>query len=57
MGYLDLMPVDRKKHSDVDILADFYPGKKTFDNYVELKELLTKIFGRPVDLVTRQAAY
>ena len=44
-----------KKYSDVDVLVDFYPGKKTFNNYVELKELLTKIFGHPVDLVTRQA--
>ncbi|MHC4692135.1 MAG: nucleotidyltransferase family protein [Planctomycetota bacterium] len=36
--------------SDVDILVDFV--ESTFDNYMDLKFYLEKLFGRPVDLVT-----
>jgi predicted nucleotidyltransferase len=36
--------------SDVDILVDFV--EPTFDNYMDLKFYLEKLFGRPVDLVT-----
>lgn len=36
--------------SDVDILVDF--AEPTFDNYMDLKFYLEKLFGRKVDLVT-----
>ena len=38
------------KESDVDIRVDF--DETTFDNYMDLKFYLEKLFGRPVDLVT-----
>jgi predicted nucleotidyltransferase len=37
--------------SDVDILVEFEDGKKTFDNFMELKFYLEDVFGRNVDLV------
>lgn len=42
-------------HSDVDLLVEFRPGSKTFDNFMELSFLLEKICERRVDLVTREA--
>jgi len=45
----------QKPESDVDLLVDFDPRKKTFDNYFELSVLLEKILGRRIDLVTRQS--
>jgi len=41
--------------SDIDVLVDFVPGKKTFDNFMDLKYFLEELFGRKVDLVTVQA--
>lgn len=41
--------------SDIDILVEFKTGKKTFDNYMDLKFLLEEIFSRKVDLVIRDA--
>ena len=39
--------------SDVDVLVEFYPGKKSFDNYMELKFFLEKLLHRKVDLVIK----
>ena len=41
--------------SDVDILVEFERGKKTFDNYMDLKIFLEGLFGRKVDLVLKDA--
>ncbi len=41
--------------SDVDILVEFYPNKKNFDNYMELKFFLEKLLQRKVDLVIKEA--
>jgi predicted nucleotidyltransferase len=38
--------------SDVDILVEFEPGKKTFRNFISLAFFLEELFGREVDLVT-----
>lgn len=38
--------------SDVDILVAFEPGKKNFDNFIQLSFFLEEIFGRSIDLVT-----
>jgi len=38
--------------SDVDILVEFAPGKKTFDNFMRLAFYLEELLGRHVDLVT-----
>ncbi len=41
--------------SDVDVLVEFDEGKKTFDNFMELKFYLEELFGRDVDLVIETA--
>ncbi|MCK4417021.1 MAG: nucleotidyltransferase family protein [Candidatus Latescibacteria bacterium] len=41
--------------SDVDILVEFEKGKKTFDNYMELKFFLEDLFECKVDLVIVEA--
>jgi predicted nucleotidyltransferase len=35
--------------SDIDILVEFNRGEKAFDNYMELKFYLQKLFHRKVD--------
>ena len=39
-------------HSDIDLLVEFEPGKKTFDNFIQLCFLLEQLLERPVELVT-----
>ncbi len=46
---------EEREGSDVDILVEFDKGRKTFDNYMDLKYFLQDLFGRDVDLVTAQA--
>jgi uncharacterized protein len=46
---------NQKPESDVDLLVDFDPRKKTFDNFFELSVLLEQILGRRIELVTRQS--
>ncbi len=41
--------------SDVDILVEFEPEKKSFDNFMRLSFLLEDLFGRRVDLVTTES--
>jgi predicted nucleotidyltransferase len=43
------------KMSDIDILVEFYPEEKKFDNYMELKFYLEGLFHRKVDLVIKEA--
>jgi predicted nucleotidyltransferase len=38
--------------SDVDVYVEFDEGKRTYDNFFALHELLEKLVGRRVDLVT-----
>ena len=46
---------EAKETSDVDILVEFEKGKKTFDNYMELKFFLEELLGVEVDLITVEA--
>ncbi len=46
---------EQKECSDIDILVEFEKGKKTFDNYMDLKFFLEEILGREVDLITVEA--
>ncbi len=39
--------------SDLDFVVEF--DEKTFDGYMDTKEYLESLFGRPVDLVTHEA--
>jgi uncharacterized protein len=41
--------------SDVDLLVEFLPEKKTFDNFMDLAFFLEDLFGRKVELVTPQS--
>ncbi len=41
--------------SDVDLLVEFAPGKKTFDNFMQLSFLLEDLLGRRVELVTPES--
>ena len=41
--------------SDVDILVEFEPGLKTYDNFINLAFFLEDILKRRVDLVTPDA--
>lgn len=47
--------LNQNAKSDVDILVEFVRGGKTFDNYMELKFYLEKLFHRKVDLVIKDA--
>ena len=41
--------------SDVDVLVEFAPDQRTFDNLFEVGEALESVFHRRVDLVTGDA--
>ncbi|MCD6126958.1 MAG: nucleotidyltransferase family protein [Methanomicrobia archaeon] len=46
---------EQRAESDIDILVEFEKGKKTFDNYMNLKFFLEELFGCKVDLVIIEA--
>lgn len=46
---------EARPESDVDIWVEFEPGRKTFDNFMELAFLLEELFQRPVELVTPES--
>ena len=41
--------------SDVDLLVEFAPGQKTFNNFMDLGFFLEELFGRKVDLLTPES--
>lgn len=41
--------------SDVDLLVEFRPGEKTYDNLMALSILLEELLGHSVELVTRES--
>jgi uncharacterized protein len=41
--------------SDVDVLVEFIPGCKTFDNFIQLAFFLESLFDRRVELVTPES--
>lgn len=46
---------EQNDESDIDILVDFEPGKKSFSNFMGLAFFLEDLLGRQVDLVTRES--
>jgi predicted nucleotidyltransferase len=46
---------DQEERSDVDILVEFEPGCKIFDNYMELRFFLEEVLHLEVDLVLKNA--
>lgn len=43
---------ETKTDSDIDVLLDFAPQKKTYRNFYQTTELLEQIFKRKIDAVT-----
>ncbi|HWB64707.1 MAG TPA: nucleotidyltransferase family protein [Chitinophagales bacterium] len=41
--------------SDVDLFVEFRPGEKNFSNFIRLAFFLQDLFGRKVELLTRQS--
>ncbi len=41
--------------SDIDLLVDFEPNQKTFDNFMDLSFFLEDLFGRKIEMVTPQS--
>ena len=46
---------EQDEDSDVDVLVDFVPGRKGFDNFIRLALLLEELLQRPVELVTPES--
>ena len=46
---------EQTHRSDVDILVEFEPGQKSFDNFIQTALLLEELLGRRVELVTLEA--
>jgi uncharacterized protein len=46
---------EARPDSDVDILVEFDPARKTFDNFLALSDLLELVLDRPVELVTTES--
>jgi len=41
--------------SDVDFLVEFAPGEKSYDHLLDLGDLLERVLGHPVELVTPES--
>jgi uncharacterized protein len=46
---------EQRAESDVDMLVEFQPGQKTFDNFMRLGFMLEELFGRRVELITPES--
>lgn len=46
---------EQEHDSDIDILVEFVPNQKTFDNFIHLAFFLEEILGRKVDLITKES--
>ena len=43
------------EESDIDLLVEFEPGRKTFDNFMSLAFFLEDLLGRKVEVVTAES--
>ncbi|MDZ4184147.1 MAG: nucleotidyltransferase family protein [Desulfuromonadales bacterium] len=43
---------EMRPESDLDFLVEFRSGEKNYDHFCELAEMLERLFGRKVDLLT-----
>jgi predicted nucleotidyltransferase len=46
---------EQKNISDIDLIVEFEPGKKTFDNFMDLSFFLESLFQHKVELVTAES--
>jgi predicted nucleotidyltransferase len=45
----------QKPDSDIDLLVEFQPEHKTFDNFIHLSFFLEEVLQQPVELVTPES--
>ena len=45
---------EQRPASDVDVLLEFDPARKSFDNFMRIAFLLEEVLERPVELVTTE---
>ena len=45
----------QRQDSDIDILVQFVPEQKTFDNFMNLAFFLEELLGRKVDIITEES--
>lgn len=43
------------KKSDIDFVVEFKKGKKTYDNFIKASNFLEKLYGKKIDLVTKES--
>lgn len=46
---------EQTNKSDVDLLVDFLPGRKSYRNFLKLADLAEKLVGREVEVLTPQS--
>ena len=46
---------EQNETSDIDILVEFLPGRKTYDNFIHLAFYLEELLQRDVDLLTPES--
>jgi len=46
---------EHRAESDIDLLVEFEPGKKTFDHFIQLSFFLEDLLNRRVELVTPES--
>ncbi len=46
---------EQRADSDIDLLVEFVPGQKTFDNFMQLSFFLEELLHRSVELVTPES--
>jgi predicted nucleotidyltransferase len=45
----------QKPDSDIDLLVEFQPEHKTFDNFIHLSIFLEEVLQQPVELITTES--
>lgn len=46
---------EQRAESDIDLIVEFEPEKKTFDNFINLSFFLEELLGRKVEIVTPES--
>ena len=46
---------EQSRESDIDLLVEFEPDQKTFDNFIQLSFFLEELFEQSVELVTAES--
>ena len=46
---------EQKDDSDIDLLVEFYKGKKTFRNFIGFSEYIESILGKKVEVLTPES--